>query len=194
MFPLFLGAFLYGQQTGEGGQNPLSKADQAFNKGDFSAALKSYQWYRVDADHGPQARIKAGHCLLKLGKLEAALREWKSIRDFWPDAPEAAAALALEIGSTSDAADQAKLEELLLSKYSGSSDAKALIARRAKAVAAEKSKLAPKSELDQLLEAGKREEAVKYLLSAVRRASGDERDRLLAQLATLYESGGDWRI
>jgi hypothetical protein len=47
--------------------------------------------------------------------------------------------------------------------------------------------------VDQLLAAGNRDDAIKLLLSSARRTTGEDRDRLIAQLATLYESTGDWR-
>lgn len=173
--------------------SPLSKADQAFKDGDFAAALKAYQWHRTDAKLGAAARIQSGHCMLKLGNASGAAREWRSVRESFPNAPEAAPALSLELANTKDAAARKKLEELLLAEYADSAEAKALLASRAKAGAAQAAKLTPDSELEGLLKAGKREEAAKFLIAAARRTSGEERDRLIAQLATLYESTGDWR-
>ncbi len=184
------GAMLNGEVPDDG---LLGKADQAFKDGDFAAALKAYQWHRTDAKLGAAARIQSGHCMLKLGNASGAAREWRSVRESFPNAPEAAPALSLELANTKDAAARKKLEELLLAEYADSAVAKALLASREKAGAAGAAKLTPDSELDGLLNAGKREEAAKFLIAAARRASGEERDRHLAQLATLYESTGDWR-
>ena len=173
--------------------SPLSGAVQAYVKGDHAAALKACQWHRTDAKVGPEARLIAGMCMMKTGNTAGALREWRSVRDSWPAAPEAATALRLEIENTSDATSRAKLEGLLLAGYAETPEAKTLLSARTKAAAAEKSVQAPESELEKLLAAGKREEAARFLMAASRRASGVERDRLLAQLASLYESTGDWR-
>lgn len=187
---LYGGTMLHGQEARE---SPLSKANQAFEKGDFAAALKAYQWYRTDAKIGATARIQSGHCILKLGNASGAAREWRSVRESFPNAPEAASALALELANTKDTAARKKLEELLLADYADSAEAKSLLATRSKESAAANAVITPESEMDQLLAAGKREDAIKLLLSSARRATGEDRDRLIAQLATLYESMGDWR-
>jgi hypothetical protein len=142
-----------GQESTE--LNPLAKADQSFEEGDFAAALKSYQWYRSDAKLGASARIQSGHCMLKLGNPSGAAREWRSVWESWPNAPEAASALALEIQSTTDIVGRKKLEDMLLVKYADSGQAKALKAARGKVSTTETAKLTPESEVDQLLKAGK---------------------------------------
>ncbi len=191
---LFCLSFAYaGWEPTATDKSPLFGAVQAYRKGDYAAALKACQWHRTDAKTGPEARLLAGMCMLKAGNTGGALREWKSVRDSWPTAPESVAALALEIDNTPDAATRAKLEGTLLTTYADAAEAKALLASREKAGAAEAAKLTPDSELEGLLKAGKREEAAKFLISTARRASGEDRDRLIAQLATLYESTGDWR-
>jgi Tetratricopeptide repeat/Tetratrico peptide repeat len=192
-FALCGGGMLYGEEKESREQSELVEADKAFKNGDFKAALKAYQWYRVDANLGPQARIQSGHCHLKLGNLPAAVREWRSVRESYPISPLAASALALEIQNTKDATGRKKLEDLLLTAYADTVEAKAMLASRAKENATANTKVTPETELDQLLAAGKREEAEKLLISTARRATGDERDYLFAQLAAFYESTGDWR-